>query len=520
MSTSSEQLKERVRLLQEELQLKRRLLKKAELSKIRHSDVSKDSPLLSTFAERTLSAEKSAGNRSSLMWPNLLFTAENFGSGSLINKDITSLRPGADILQEIRSCSHISNVLLLRSTVTAFHVVCMLSHEHHLKLFILPEGDQNFRLVWDKVLNPSRVELLILVSSGRHTSSNFLVNLLLLEAFQFSGISTSIFSLFTLTGIVGDEDFTVSCKDTLVIPFSTVVSKSFVEFKAAPACCDIYKGTEHSVTWFIVYLPSCMQYFILTLSHSAGIDQAFKLVASTNSNQLSTDLNPSWYPVVRLVGECKPPHCFFAVHSCPDSKQFIGNCCNSLTNLELQCIPFKIPLTEELFRVDESFVASSIISFPVDSTRTLLSVVISPSRARTLTPSHVLFTLILCADHILCTPLRLCDLNLPIESPVASFTLLGELYARSSHQYLLHIAPTVLAGRAYMNMFAWSLAELLTSSNSTTPLQLSFQMPIDTPIFPSLKTTKLSNSFAKLNEIGFLYDAQLRTVHVLSQFVA
>ncbi|KAA0190592.1 hypothetical protein FBUS_07330 [Fasciolopsis buskii] len=425
----------------------------------------------------------------------------------------------ANILREIRSCSQVSNVLFFRNAITTFHVVCILSCDHHLKLFILRKGDQEFRLIWEKVLNPSHVEIIHLIPSKRCTHTNLFINLFMLESFTFSEVQTSLFSLFTLSGVLSDENLSISLKDTVIIPFSTTMPKSLVEFPATPASCDIFEETKQSIVWFIAYIPSCMRYFILTLSHSNGSVDDFRLHASTDKSQLSTDLNPSWYPLLRCVKEHTPLDSFFAVHSRPDSKQLVGHSCKLLANREMQCFPFLIQLPEEVFGSDEAIV-SNMISSPVDSTRALLSVVISPSHTRAPTLSYVFFVLVTCSAQTVCTPIRLCEINLPIESPVASFTLLDEIHDCYHRQYLIQIAPTVLAGRVYLNMFAWSTAELLNSTDAVMPLQLSFQMPIETPLFCSITDNKLSHIFARLNEVGFLYDSQVRTVHILGHNVS
>lgn len=118
-------------------------------------------------------------------------------------------------------------------------LLSLFARDNHLKLCILHKEDQGFRLIWDKVLNPSRVEIIHLIKSERSTHNNLFVNVLVLESFTFSEAQTSLFSLFTVCDVPSDENLSISSKDTVTISSSVTISKYLIEFTVTPASCDI-----------------------------------------------------------------------------------------------------------------------------------------------------------------------------------------------------------------------------------------------------------------------------------------
>ncbi|CAH8870023.1 unnamed protein product [Trichobilharzia szidati] len=314
----SENLKERVRVLQQELERKRILLQKAE-KKLNSTSACYTSIFSPVTEERS-----SDVNVPEYLDPNyveLLASKESLVQSILIQPN------DEECCKRIISCILGSCVPL-----SDFLLITLYDSDRTLSLYALSFCDFDSQLLWEKKIYVADLICLeTIVLSTNPTSENVNVGVLLIEKYSAKSIPILVASLFIFSIRLAlnfqiDNNLHQSClMDVQMFPMISENSHSCHNYSSAVVYDFCF--TDKNDLLFVLYVPDLLSYSIFQLSS----DGKFCLVPVSYHHCVADVYQPklsSWFTALshcsKKSSSISQPVCILGIHFSPSSMELIG----------------------------------------------------------------------------------------------------------------------------------------------------------------------------------------------------
>ncbi|KAF5403723.1 hypothetical protein PHET_02941 [Paragonimus heterotremus] len=508
MSDKAHQLKERVRLLQQQLELKRSLLKKAEikssLSKARlpthlvvpTSGNKNDAPIPDTNADPPLLQETASATRDPRILPDDVIIT--------------------DIPVQLDSPVLASCASLVLKTISFAHLLCLLLESDELVLYLITSDHAFSGIVWRKRIATHSVRMLRVVTHPDPCYVDGNAGVILAQQFHMTDFP--VFSLFLFNCPTSTPFSAVQLLDATVtsLPPCPPISCS----DAAHVASHVF-GSASDKQWLALFFPTSLSYAVfellnpltrqldLILHSTCSIDLSLESIDSTWSCLLSAcSRDPTYWTIVTLHSNLRS--CEWFVHSW----EVISLCSKeSRTNVNKL---LRVNLPVEINGKYDSLVAQQMLPvFLDDSSKHILFSIIATSTCNALSSVH-LFMAVMCDTH--CFVLRIVDLV-----PSATQLELSNWFLRCSfenalNQLLIELAVINHGGQRKICLLAWPVGLLLDQREhrSSVNNSLCFRIPTDFHCC-ILPTGRFGRLFSRTcsSSIVFYHDVHSGVVRIL-----
>ncbi|TGZ69337.1 hypothetical protein CRM22_003790 [Opisthorchis felineus] len=462
-SGTADELKARVRLLQRELEFKRKLLKKVERRK--RLPTTEKILLESNAVDDQIDSQVSlqaSSQKASIQEHNLQ------SCGSLESLECVDLLHSDPLL----TCSSLQH-----ETSVVVHLLAAALDSHELILFYNPKGSNQCPVVWRKKLISDAITFIRILTPPSFGSCEATFGLVVGELFETN--SSHLVTLYQFSYVPTCLPFVASLVDVSTIPLPNPH-----ELKNDPCKslhCTIFGSFDDKV-WISLFLPESLCHvllevfdgrFVWRLSDMKTVDLGGHQGLSNWSTSISACFidGKNW----ALVG----------IHSDSDSSTrlchqwrpacFSGDC---ESEFEVLLMPIKLATglhvtwTEKLV-----FRRLSTLALERDADRILLSVV-ADAVSESGTKSILLMAI---ASNRQCLVLRVSDLTLPQYSSQPTTWLLLQLKDSKFKQTIISITPVGTTHCHKLQVSTWSVSSLLESG--------------DTVVYPNTCTVGVSTDF-------------------------
>ncbi|CAH8650929.1 unnamed protein product [Heterobilharzia americana] len=328
----SEDLKERVRVLQQELERKRLLLQKAE-KKPKSACIRRSSTLLPVVEETSSEVSVPECSGEFLCDENVTVTTANFINIKSLESSESSMQGifiqpvDQECCKRIASCVFGSCVPLLDTVLISLY-----DSDHVLSLFLLSLCNFDSQLLWEKRLYVSKVVLLETVVLPKCPGDEYMkIGILLAEKHSSNNIPVVVLSLFIFSVPIS---FNFQLNNDLYQSY-------LIDVQIFPLLSEnIHKSDIHSSTivydfctndkndfMFILCVPDLLSYAVFQLSS----DGRFCLVPISYHHVMGVyqpKLN-SWFTALSHCSETSPsltsqPIFILGIHFSPSSMELVG----------------------------------------------------------------------------------------------------------------------------------------------------------------------------------------------------
>ncbi|KER27380.1 hypothetical protein T265_05557 [Opisthorchis viverrini] len=461
-SGTADELKERVRLLQRELEFKRKLLKKVERKHMPTTGkILLESNALNDQIDSQVSLEASTPKAS-------IQEHTPQSCGSLESLECVDLLHSDPLL----TCSSLQH-----ETSVVVHLLAAALDSHELILFYNPKGSNHCPVVWRKKLISDVTTFIRILTPPSSGSCEAAFGLVVGELFESS--SSHLVTLYQFSYVTTCLPFIASLVDVSTLPLPNPHKLKSDRCKSLH--CTIF-GSFDSKIWISLFLPeSCCHVllevfdarFVWRLSDMKTVDLGGHQSLSNWSTSISACSidGKNW----ALVG----------IHSDSDSgtwlyHQWRPGCFSGdrESEFELLLMPIKLATGLHVTRTENLvFRRLSAVALERDSARTLLSVVADAVSESGTKP----ILLVAVASDKQCLVLRVSDLTLPQYSSQPAIWLLLQLKDSRFKQTIIGITPAGTIHCHKLQVSTWSVSSLLE--------------PCDTVVYPNTCTVSIGTDF-------------------------
>ncbi|KAF8571891.1 hypothetical protein P879_01095 [Paragonimus westermani] len=471
MSDKAHQLKERVRLLQQQLELKRGLLKKAEikssLSKARLSthlvvttpENKKDTPIPNTNADSPLLQE----------------TATTTKDPRTSSDDVTI----TTIPIQLDSPVLASCASLVLKTTSFVHLLCLLFESDELVLYLISSDHAYSEIVWRKRIATHSARMLRLVTHPDPSCADGNAGVILAQ--QFHTTDSPVISLFLFNCPTSTPFSAVQLLDVTVTSLPPCPPTSCSD--AAHVASHLF-GSASDKQWLALFSPTCLSYAVFELLNPLT-RQLDLILYSTCSIDLSPEsIDPNWSCVLSACSRDPAHWTIVTLHSNLRSREWfvhsweaISLCyTESRTNMN-KLIRINLPV--EVNGKYDSLVAQQVLPvFLDDSSRRILFSIIAASTCNALLSAH-LFMAVMCDTH--CFVLRVINLVPSATRPELSNWFLCCSHENALNQLLIELTVINHSGQRGIRLSSWPVGLLLDQGEHSSSVNnnLCFRIPAD-----------------------------------------
>ncbi|KAG5443201.1 hypothetical protein CSKR_202752 [Clonorchis sinensis] len=460
-SGTADELKERVRLLQRELEFKRKLLKKVErrkrlptTEKILLESNAVNEQIDSQVSLQVSSQEASIQERN----PQSCGSLQSLECVDLLHSD------------PLLTCSSLQH-----ETSVVVHLLAAALDSHELIIFCNPKGSNQCPVVWRKKLISDVITFIRILTPPSFGSCEATFGLVVGELFESS--SSHLVSLYQFSYVPTCSPFVASLMDVSTLPLPNLH-----ELKTGRALlCTIF-GSFDSKIWISLFFPESFCHVLLKVFDARFVWQLsdMKTVDLGSHQGLS-----NWSTSISACFIDGKNWALVGIHSDSDSSSWLCHqwrpaCLSGHrgSEFEVSLTPIKLATglhvtwTEKLV-----FRRLSAVAFERDSDRILLSVVADAVSESGTKP----ILLVAVASDKQCLVLRVSDLTLPQYSSQPTIWLLLQLKDSKFKQTIISITPVGTIHCHKLQVSTWSVSSLLE--------------PCDTVVYPNTCIVGVSTDF-------------------------